>query len=68
MTTPSIDLNADLGESFGVWRLGDDDAMLNLVTSANIACGFHAGDSATLARSSGLRSTIHRRPIRRADR
>jgi UPF0271 protein len=40
----SVDLNADLGESFGVWRLGDDDAMLQIVTSANVACGFHAGD------------------------
>jgi UPF0271 protein len=46
-----VDLNADLGESFGVWRLGDDDAMLEVVTSANIACGFHAGDPAGLARS-----------------
>ena len=43
-----IDLNADLGESFGVWRLGDDEAMLDVVTSANVACGFHAGDAATL--------------------
>ena len=40
----SIDLNADLGEGFGVWRLGDDDALLDVVTSANVACGFHAGD------------------------
>jgi 5-oxoprolinase (ATP-hydrolysing) subunit A len=47
----SVDLNADLGEGFGVWRLGDDDAMLSLVTSANIACGFHAGDPAGLART-----------------
>ena len=46
----AVDLNADLGESFGVWRLGDDDAMLDLVTSANIACGFHAGDPAGLLR------------------
>jgi UPF0271 protein len=45
-----IDLNADLGEGFGVWRLGDDDEMLRLVTSANVACGFHAGDPAGLAR------------------
>ncbi|MFE3292929.1 LamB/YcsF family protein [Rhodococcus sp. NPDC059234] len=44
----SIDLNSDLGESFGAWRLGDDDAMLTVVTSANIACGFHAGDPTTL--------------------
>ncbi len=47
----SVDLNADLGEGFGVWTLGDDDAMLDMVTSANIACGFHAGDAATLART-----------------
>ncbi|MFC7451417.1 LamB/YcsF family protein [Rhodococcus daqingensis] len=44
----SIDLNSDLGESFGAWRLGDDEAMLTLVTSANVACGFHAGDPTTL--------------------
>jgi UPF0271 protein len=44
----AIDLNSDLGESFGVWRLGDDAAMLDLVTSANIACGFHAGDPSTI--------------------
>ena len=47
----SVDLNADLGESFGVWTLGDDEAMLDVVTSANVACGFHAGDAATLART-----------------
>ncbi|MCV6971798.1 LamB/YcsF family protein [Mycobacterium bohemicum] len=47
---PAIDLNADLGEGFGVWRLGDDDAMLGIVTSANVACGFHAGDPAGLLR------------------
>ncbi|SPM40082.1 Lactam utilization protein B (function unknown) [Mycobacterium numidiamassiliense] len=46
----AIDLNADLGEGFGVWRLGDDDAMLDIVTSANVACGFHAGDPAGLMR------------------
>lgn len=49
MTT--VDLNADLGEGFGVWTLGDDDAMLEVVTSANVACGFHAGDSSVLRRS-----------------
>src|SRR4051794_38425638 len=49
--TRRIDLNADLGEGFGVWRLGDDDAMLEVVTSANVACGFHAGDPAGLART-----------------
>ncbi len=47
----TVDLNADLGEGFGVWRLGDDEAMLDVVTSANIACGFHAGDPAGLARA-----------------
>lgn len=46
----AIDLNSDLGESYGQWKLGDDDAMLGLVTSANIACGFHAGDPSTLRR------------------
>jgi UPF0271 protein len=39
-----IDLNSDLGEHYGAWRMGDDDAMLAIVTSANVACGFHAGD------------------------
>ncbi len=43
---PIIDLNSDLGESFGPWPMGNDAAMLELVTSANIACGFHAGDPA----------------------
>ncbi len=43
-----VDLNADLGESFGAWRLGHDDALLTVVTSANIACGFHAGDPLTI--------------------
>jgi 5-oxoprolinase (ATP-hydrolysing) subunit A len=46
----SIDLNADLGEGFGTWRLGDDDALLDIVTSANVACGFHAGDPSTMGR------------------
>ncbi|GAB3200051.1 5-oxoprolinase subunit PxpA [Geodermatophilus arenarius] len=45
-----MDLNADLGESFGAWTLGDDAAMLQVVTSANVACGFHAGDPLTLRR------------------
>jgi UPF0271 protein len=46
-----VDLNADLGESFGAWRLGDDEALLSVVTSANVACGFHAGDPLTLRRT-----------------
>jgi len=43
-----LDLNADLGESFGSWKMGDDAAMFQLVTSANVACGFHAGDPITI--------------------
>lgn len=50
----AVDLNADLGESFGGWQLGDDDAMLEIVTSANVACGFHAGDPLTLERTCAL--------------
>ena len=46
----SIDLNADLGEGFGPWRMGDDAALLGLVTSANVACGFHAGDPDIMTR------------------
>ncbi|MGI4790472.1 MAG: LamB/YcsF family protein [Janthinobacterium lividum] len=46
-----LDLNADLGESFGVYTLGDDDSLLRSVTSANIACGFHAGDPGTMAQA-----------------
>jgi UPF0271 protein len=45
-----MDLNADLGEGFGVWRLGDDEALLDVITSANVACGFHAGDPTTMRR------------------
>ncbi|WP_409473291.1 LamB/YcsF family protein [Streptomyces sp. HC307] len=46
----AIDLNADLGEGFGRWRLTDDEQLLSVVTSANVACGFHAGDAATMRR------------------
>jgi UPF0271 protein len=45
-----VDLNADLGEGFGVWRLGEDEALLDVLTSANVACGFHAGDPSTMRR------------------
>ena len=45
-----IDLNADLGEGFGRWHLTDDEQLLSVVTSANVACGFHAGDAATMRR------------------
>lgn len=44
MTTRVLDLNSDSGESFGSWTMGDDAAMMQIVSSANIACGFHAGD------------------------
>ncbi|MFF9110614.1 MULTISPECIES: LamB/YcsF family protein [unclassified Streptomyces] len=46
----AIDLNADLGEGFGRWQLTDDERLLSVVTSANVACGFHAGDAATMRR------------------
>ncbi|GAA5034712.1 LamB/YcsF family protein [Streptomyces siamensis] len=49
-----IDLNADLGEGFGRWRLTDDEQLLSVVTSANVACGFHAGDAATMRRVCAL--------------
>ena len=45
-----MDLNSDLGEGFGRWTLGDDEAMLRIVTSANVACGFHAGDASIMRR------------------
>ena len=48
-----IDLNSDLGESFGAWRVGADEAMFAIVSSANVACGFHAGDPLTMAESVG---------------
>ena len=53
-----IDLNSDLGESLGAWRMGDDEAMLEIVSSANVACGFHAGDAAGILRT--LRSAAQR--------
>ncbi|MFM2423297.1 MAG: hypothetical protein RL291_1827 [Pseudomonadota bacterium] len=45
---PTIDLNADLGESFGPWTMGDDKSLLSIVTSANVACGFHGGDPSVM--------------------
>ena len=76
----TIDLNCDMGEGFGPWPMGDDDAMLDIVTSANVACGFHAGDpeimfrTAEAARRKGVALGAHpgfqdlagfgRRPIR----
>lgn len=49
-----VDLNSDLGESFGPWPMGDDEAMLGLVTSANIACGLHAGDPQVILKACRL--------------
>ena len=45
----TVDLNCDLGEGYGDWRMGDDAAMLRIVTSVNVACGFHAGDPQIMA-------------------
>jgi 5-oxoprolinase (ATP-hydrolysing) subunit A len=47
---PTIDLNCDLGEGYGAWSMGPDEALLEIVTSANVACGFHAGDPTTMRR------------------
>jgi UPF0271 protein len=49
-----MDLNADVGEGFGAWRSGDDEALLGIVTSANVACGFHAGDPSIMLRTCAL--------------
>ena len=61
----AIDMNADLGEGFGPWRMGDDAALLRVVTSANVACGYHAGDPDimcnvfTQARAAGVAVGAH---------
>lgn len=47
----SVDLNSDLGEGFGPWKMGDDDAILEVVSSANVACGMHAGDPHIMAQT-----------------
>lgn len=49
-----VDLNCDMGEGFGAYRLGNDEALMPLISSANIACGFHAGDPGTMARTVAL--------------
>lgn len=48
---PAVDLNADLGESFGRWQIGADDALMPVISSANVACGFHAGDPDVMRRT-----------------
>jgi 5-oxoprolinase (ATP-hydrolysing) subunit A len=61
----SVDLNADMGEGFGPWKMGDDEAMLSIVSSANIACGWHAGDpiimhrTAEIAKAKGVAIGAH---------
>jgi UPF0271 protein len=52
-----IDLNSDLGESFGPWKMGADEALMSSITSANIACGFHAGDPSVMRRTIALAKT-----------
>lgn len=54
MSDVKIDLNADLGEGYGPWKMGDDSKLLDVVTSANIACGLHAGDPYILYKTVGL--------------
>lgn len=51
VTATRIDLNSDLGEGYGPWSMGDDEAILGIVTSANVACGGHAGDAETMFRT-----------------
>ncbi|MCS6778748.1 MAG: 5-oxoprolinase subunit PxpA [Geminicoccaceae bacterium] len=61
----TVDLNSDLGESFGAWKMGEDEAMLGIVSSANVACGFHAGDplvmweTCRLAKANGVAVGAH---------
>lgn len=50
----SVDLNSDMGEGFGPWKMGDDEAMLSIVSSANIACGWHAGDPIIMHRTAQI--------------
>ncbi len=52
--TTSVDLNADMGESFGPWPMGRDADLLQIISSANIACGFHAGDADVMAKTMAL--------------
>ncbi|MDG6400680.1 5-oxoprolinase subunit PxpA [Pseudomonas quasicaspiana] len=60
-----IDLNADMGEGFGAWRMGEDEALMEVISSANVACGFHAGDplimnnTALLAKAKGIDLGAH---------
>ena len=61
--TTKINLNSDMGESYGAWSMGDDDTLLTVITSANIACGFHGGDAVVMnhtvrkAKAEGVRES-----------
>jgi UPF0271 protein len=54
-----VDLNCDLGESYGVWRMGDDERVLPLISSANVACGFHGGDPRIMASTVAAAARLH---------
>ncbi len=54
MTQHTLDINCDMGESYGAWTIGNDSAVMPLITSANIACGFHGGDPATIRKTIAL--------------
>jgi 5-oxoprolinase (ATP-hydrolysing) subunit A len=54
MKNKQIDLNCDMGELFGAWTVGNDEALMNLISSANIACGFHAGDASIMRKTAEL--------------
>jgi len=54
MTQHILDINCDMGESYGAWSIGNDSAVMPLITSANIACGFHGGDPATIRKTVAL--------------
>ena len=54
MTQHTLDINCDMGESYGAWSIGNDSAVMPLITSANIACGFHGGDPATIRKTVAL--------------
>lgn len=57
----SIDLNCDMGESFGAWRMGSDAALMDYVSSINVACGFHAGDASTMRQTvkTAIEKNVH---------
>jgi UPF0271 protein len=65
MKKTAVDINCDLGESFGAYKLGQDEEILKLISSANVACGFHAGDphvmrkTVSLAKENGVRVGAH---------